>query len=107
MAFKGFTKGKSRQTPVLEAFFSELLPEIDHLGELKLTIYIFWRLNRMEGQFRYLTRGEIANDSRFMQGLSPSQQGAGPALDDALSRAVQRGTLLKSDIPRGEGTETL
>jgi DnaD/phage-associated family protein len=92
---------------VLEAFFSELLPEIDHLGELKLTIYIFWRLNRMEGQFRYLTRGEIANDNRFMHGLSPSPQGIGPALDEALSRAVKRGTLLTADIPRGEGTETL
>ena len=91
----------------MEAFFSELLPAIDHLGELKLTIYIFWRLNRMEGQFRYLTRAELADDSQFMQGMSTSPHGSGPALDEALSRAVQRGTLLKAEIPRGEGTEML
>ncbi|OGO25204.1 MAG: hypothetical protein A2W33_09830 [Chloroflexi bacterium RBG_16_52_11] len=107
MSFKGFTKGKSRQTPIMEAFFSELLPAIDHLGELKLTIYIFWRLNRIEGQFRYLTRAELADDSQFMQGMSTSPHGSGPALDEALSRAVQRGTLLKAEIPRGEGTEML
>ena len=107
MSFKGFTKGKSRQTPIMEAFFSELLPAIDHLGELKLTIYIFWRLNRIEGQFRYLTRAELADYSQFMQGMSTSPHGSGPALDEALSRAVQRGTLLKAEIPRGEGTEML
>ncbi len=48
-AFKGFPEGKVRQTPIPEPLFSELLVEIDDLAEFKLTLYVFWRLNRMEG----------------------------------------------------------
>jgi len=107
MPFKGFPEGKSRQILIPESFFRELLPAIDHLGELKLTLYFLWRLNRMEGQFRYLTRVDFAKDSRFMLSLSANPQQAGPALDLALKRAVERGTLLKAEISRGQGSEEL
>ena len=107
MSFKGFAAGKSRQTPLPEAFFSELLPEIDHLGELKLTLYTFWRLSRMEGQFRYLTKADFAKDNGFMQGLSATAQQADAALDDALARAIERGTLLQAEVSQGKGSETL
>ncbi|MBI2976543.1 MAG: primosomal replication protein N, partial [Chloroflexi bacterium] len=37
--FSGFPSSKVRSTPVPNPFFSELLPQIDHLGELKVTLY--------------------------------------------------------------------
>ena len=79
MHFHGFPEGKVRLTPIPAPFFSELLPEIDHLGELKVTLYAFWRLDRMEGAFRYLRQADFAGDERFMQGL-----GATPAEAEAL-----------------------
>ena len=36
MPFEGFQTGKQRLTPIPDAFFSEVLGEIDHLGELKV-----------------------------------------------------------------------
>ncbi|MBN1287916.1 MAG: DnaD domain protein [Anaerolineae bacterium] len=72
-------------------FFSELLPIIDHLGEMKVTLYCFWALARKAGEYRYLTHADFAHDPVFMSGLGPH---AGPVLDDALERAVARGTLL-------------
>lgn len=96
--FKGFPEGKVHLTPVPDSFFSELLPYIDHLGELKVSLYIFWRLNRMEGTFRSLRRSDLAEDQRFMQGLGETIQEAEAILDDALRRAVGRGTLLEASL---------
>ncbi len=58
--FKGFPEGKFHLTPVPSLFFTELLPHMDQLGEVKLTLYIFWRLDHMEGAFRYLRRTDSA-----------------------------------------------
>ena len=61
-AFQGFPEGKSHAIPLPQAFFHQLLPQIDHLGELKLTVYVFWRLEQVEGAFRFLRQ------CRFLQG---------------------------------------
>ena len=103
--FSGFPEGKSRMTPVPGQFFSELLPAIDHLAELKVTLYSFWHLHQKEGQFRYLTGREFADDQLFMRGLGATAEEARAALADALERAVQRGTLLQVKVESSEGEE--
>ena len=104
--FKGFPEGKVRQTPIPEQLFNELLPEIDDLAEFKLTIYVFWRLNRMEGAFRFLRRADFAGDSRFMQGLDDNPGQAEVALDGALERAVSRRVLLRAIVGEGKREES-
>jgi DnaD/phage-associated family protein len=98
--FKGFPDHKVRLTPVPAPVFTELLPEIDDLDELKLTLYILWRLDRMEGDFRGLRQADLAADARFMAGL-------GASLELALGRAVQRGTLLAAALELESGAEQL
>lgn len=92
--FPGFPEGKLKVTPVPNLFFSDLLPSIDSLPELKLTLYAFWALARKEGPFRYLRRDEIAADRLFMAGLTAPGREPLDVLDEALERAVARGTLL-------------
>jgi DNA replication protein len=104
--FKGFPEGKVRQTPIPEPFFSELLPEIDDLAELKLTIYVFWRLNRMESTFRYLRREDFIGDPRFMLSLGDDPGAAEAALDGALERATSRHVLLRAVVERAKGEES-
>jgi DnaD/phage-associated family protein len=105
MTFKGFSAGKVRFTRLPGPFFRELLPAIDHLGELKVTLYAFWRLDRMEGVFRWFRRGDLIEDSVFMQGLGPDPSSAEAALDDALRRCERRGTFLRASLPLEEGEE--
>jgi DNA replication protein len=92
--FAGFPDGKVRSVALPEPFFAELLPLVDHLAELKVTLYAFWRLGLKDGQYRFVQREDFADDELFMHGLSPSPRQAGEALDDALERAEARGTLL-------------
>ena len=105
--FSGFPEGKAHLIPVPAQFFRDLLPQIDHLGELKLTLYVFWRLDRMESAFRYLRRNNFAADQDFMQGLSKLREEAERILDEALEKAVERGTLLKTRLNLETGEEIL
>jgi DNA replication protein len=95
MGFAGFPSGKIPLTPIPRSFFSDVLPAIDHLGELKITLYAFWALSAREGRFRYLRRDELSQDGLLMGGLKSPGVTAEQALDEALERAVARGTLLK------------
>ena len=106
MKFKGFPEGKADLTPIPGLFFEELLHQIDHLGELKLTLYTFWRLDHIEGTFRCLRRDDFAQDEQFMRDLGGDASSAQEALDEALQRAVQRGTLLQVKIDQTDGIES-
>ncbi len=85
-------------------FFSELLPAIDHLAELKITLYAFWFLGQQEGSIRYITWQDFVNDRSFMEGLGTTSTAAEAALQEGLERAVLRGTLLKGQ-PLGGSTQ--
>jgi DNA replication protein len=91
--FDGFSSSETF-TQVPDALF-RLLGEIDDLDELKVTLYILWRIEHMEGAFRQICRSEIAEDDGFMHKL------AADGLDSGLDRAVQRGTLLRVENPDG------
>lgn len=95
MPFAGFPSGKLRLTPIPSQFFSELLPEIDDLGELKVSLYAIWFLDRLEEAVRYLAYSDFSNDQRLVEGLPAG-------LEDALERAVQRGLLLRV-LPQSGG----
>ena len=97
MTFEGLP-AKVSFDRIPSSFFSELLPQIDDLGELKLTLYFLWRLDRMEGDFRYLTEADIFADSQFLAGMADSPEAGAPALKESLTRCVNRGTLLKAEI---------
>lgn len=101
-SFDGFPSAKEHLTPIPATFFSELLPEIDHLGELKLTLYAIWKLDRLTGEFRSLRRDDFTADARLMSALAKPGLPAEQALDEALERAVIRGTLLKITLKLGQ-----
>ena len=44
--FAGFPAGKLPTTPVPNQFFSELLPLVDNLVELKVILHLFWLIGR-------------------------------------------------------------
>jgi DnaD/phage-associated family protein len=92
--FKGFTDAETF-TQVPESFFRRLLPEIESLDELKVTLYLLWRIYHMESSFRCLSRVDIGEDKKFMDGISPDE------LDSGLSKAVQRKSLLRVERPEG------
>lgn len=98
MGFAGFPDGRLRFTPLPDLFFSELLGQIDDLAELKLTLHCFWRLHAKRGPYRYLSRAELEQDGLLLRALKRPGQNPQHVLQEALDRAVWRGTLLKLEV---------
>lgn len=105
--FAGFPEGKQRITPVPNLFFSDLLPIIDSLAELKVTLYAFWALGQQEGKVRYLRLADFVGDPIFYKGMGPTDETAKEALLDGLERAVARGTFLHLTVEGANGTNDL
>jgi DNA replication protein len=106
IGFSGFPQ-KGRLVKVPGLFFSELLPQIDSLAELKVTLYCIWRLQQKEGDVPYLWEREIRGDDAFLSGLAPRESERRAALADGLERAVARGTLLHVRLERAGQEESL
>lgn len=105
--FKGFPDGKMPLIRIPGPFFRQVLPQIDHLGELKVTLQAFWLLEHLEGNFRYLRQSDFLQDATFMRGLGRTRKEAQANLIEALGRAVARGSLVSAVVRLEKGEETL
>jgi DnaD/phage-associated family protein len=103
--FNGFPPGKVRTITIPNQFFSDLLPLIDDLVELKLTLYCFWALHQQEGEYRYLLRREMHEDNLLLESIDHDPEVAKERVSEALERATARGTLLHVSVKSVVGTE--
>lgn len=90
------------------SFFSRLLPAIDDLAELKLTLVALSMLRQKDGDFRFLRHAELLADADLMRGLAAVDAATDPReiLDVALERAIERGALLDARIVMGDEGES-
>jgi len=102
MTFDGFPPGRLNTTRVPSIFFKELLPQINELDELKVTLYAIWQINQKEGEIRFLREEDFYGDPTFMKGMGASEAAQASAVRAGLERAVNRGTLLKTSVPEGD-----
>ncbi|MCY3914466.1 MAG: DnaD domain protein [Chloroflexi bacterium] len=87
----------SKEPVSLPAYlFSQLLPAIDDLAELKLTIFCLAALQQKEGDYRLLRFDEFLADEPLMRGLAVIDKSltAREALRRGLDKMLARGTLL-------------
>ncbi|MCO5206699.1 MAG: DnaD domain protein [Anaerolineae bacterium] len=101
--FPGFPDGKQRFTSLPNAFFSELLPIVDNLAEMKVTLYAFWALSQQDGAVRYLRLADFVSDTMFMQGMGANPTASAENIVDGIERAVARGTLLHVNVESSDG----
>lgn len=91
--FSGFPPGKVRAVRLPETVFDELVPLIDDLNELKATLHVLYLLEKQQGEARYVRRRDLLDDPALAESLTPP---ARAALEAALERAVERGSLLRA-----------
>ena len=98
--FTGFPKGEGKLCVISipELFFSELLPIIDDLFELKVTLHCLWLIGQKQGEMRHVTLTELLFDAILTRGLKDEELPAAEALTMGLERAVARGTLLQVTV---------
>jgi DNA replication protein len=91
--FSGFP-ARMKYTSIPNLFFSQLLPRIDDIAELKTTLHIFSLLYAKKGYPRFATYHELLSNKSLMSSLGGGEKPAGEVLGDALEMAVRRGTIL-------------
>jgi DnaD/phage-associated family protein len=107
--FSGFPSGKVRIVGLPASVFTELIPIIDDLAELKLTLHVLWRLRQQRGSMCYLRFDDLASDHVLLSSLAEGSRHRRPteALRAALDRAVERGTLLRVVPPKADQSGAL
>ncbi len=91
--FSGFATEKARTVRLPESVVTELVPIVDDLDELKVTLHILYRLQQTRGPVRYVSQRDLLADPVLLRGLeSPA------AIRRAVDRAVERGTFLQAEV---------
>ena len=71
--FNGFEENKKSFTGIPDQFFSEILPNIQDLNELKLVLYLLWSA-KTEGDYGIgFSAEDIFQDKKFVNGRYPQR----------------------------------
>jgi len=95
--FAGFPAGKNPYVPVPEVFFTALLPEIEDMAELKVTLHLFWLLAQKKGDPRCVSDRELMDDGVLLRSLKRKgdPRPVEERLRHGLEQAVARGSILR------------
>ena len=104
--FSGFTP-RMQFTPIPNVFFSNLLPQISDIAELKTTLHIFELLYHKRGYPRFTTYRELAGNASLMSSLRKEKEPPAEALRKALELATKRGTVLHIVLDRNGAPEDI
>ncbi len=91
--FGGFHADNSDLIRLPEAFFTQLLPIMEDLGQLRLLLYLFWHLEQQESKVRYFKWEEMVMDPSLAHMVGDEN-----ALKEALEALVDLGAVLKADL---------
>jgi DnaD/phage-associated family protein len=92
--FPGFTSSETF-TQIPDSWI-RLMNEIDDVAELKVTLYVIWRIEHMEGNFRALRVEDFETGALGLK-IDEIQRG--------LGKALERGILLKSENDAHSGED--
>lgn len=96
--FKGFTLQIDNAIPIEDAFFTDLLPEMDDLDELRAALFTFWYLNSLVDEPRYFHFATLLGNGRLASSFGSSYEEQDGRLKTALQKACQRGILLAANL---------
>ncbi|HUV15932.1 MAG TPA: hypothetical protein VMW28_05150, partial [Pelolinea sp.] len=98
ISFSGFEESKKSFTGIPDQFFSEILPDIRDLSELKVIIYILWS-TFTHGDFGMSFSAEdILRDKKFIDGLKEEYQSIENLVNKSLEKAVADNVLIPLNL---------
>ncbi len=93
--FQGFEESKKSFSSIPNQFFSELLPLIDDINELKVIVYLLWSAYTQGDYGVSFHLENLLLDKVFIEGLDGKAGSKEKALKQGLEKATQRGSILE------------
>lgn len=87
----------AQMTSIPSEFFVSLLPLIDDVYELKVTLFAIWFLEQLENRIKFFRYQNFLSDEAFLAGMGKNRDEAIKNLDHGLQLALDRNTLLKGN----------
>ncbi|MGO8947038.1 MAG: DnaD domain-containing protein [Ktedonobacterales bacterium] len=105
LGFAGFPPGKNPYIPLPEQFFTVLLPDINDIGELKVSLHLFRLLYQKYGDPRCVSDRELLSDQLLRRAMRRpgDPRPVEEQLRAALELALLRGTLLRVRVRVDDG----
>jgi len=97
-SFNGFSPGKNETVPLHAQFFTEVLPLVDDLAEMKVLLFCYRALQQKTGTYRYLVQEDFLEDEALCQGLAVIDEDVKAVLERGLERALEHGVLLAATV---------
>jgi DNA replication protein len=95
--FSGFNTPTGKNTPIPAAFFTDLLPQVTDLDELRVILWAFKSLDNQQGDLRYLTVEDFLEAEEFIPCLGKTEKDQTDRLSRALEGIVRLGMLIKAE----------
>jgi DNA replication protein len=95
--FSGFNTSTGKNTPIPAAFFTDLLPQVTDLDELRVILWAFKSLDQQQGEMRYLTLEDFLEAEEFIPCLGKNTKEQSERLSKALEGAIRLGAILKAE----------
>jgi len=99
-AFPGFPPGPNPYTPLPDAFFTDVMPEIEDANELKVMLHLFWLFYQKVGAPRCASDRELLADAQLRRALR--RRGDPRPYEERLRAALEgaraRGALLRARV---------
>ena len=92
--FIGFTDTKALSIQIPDQFVTELLPLIDNLTELKITLYALWFIQKSGDEMNPIILKDFLSDSQFIAGLGNNLAERKKKLIEGLEKTLKRGSLI-------------
>ncbi|HHE71344.1 MAG TPA: DnaD domain protein [Chloroflexi bacterium] len=100
--FPGFAKRRSALVALPEAVFTQVVPLVDDLDELKVILLVLWRLARLRSNVApWITEDELRADPCVRQALGREEFET--RLREGLAAAVADGVLLRHEWQDAQG----
>lgn len=95
--FSGFNTSTGKNTPIPAAFFTDLLPQVNNLDDLRVILWSFRSLDQQQGDVRYLTPEDFIEAEDFIASLGKTEKEQKERLSKALEGSVRLGVLVKAE----------
>jgi DnaD/phage-associated family protein len=95
--FMGFIDNETLSTRLPDQFVTQLLPTIDDLVELKITLYALWFIQKSGDEVNPITLKDLLSDSQFVSGFGDNLTEIKQQFIEGLEKALKRGSLITND----------
>lgn len=91
--FIGFSEDSTELVRLPSALFTQLLPQINDLSQLRLLLYMFWHTEQQPGSVRYFRYADFTSDPTLMEMMADEA-----GLRSALSGLVDLHVVLEAEL---------